>query len=327
MNSFELASAADLPAVCRAVIRGARPLGGGTTLVDLMRLGVETPSQLVDVSTLDLAGFEIEGSDGLVFGAACRMASVADHPWLCLNYPALSESLCKAASPQIRNVATLAGNLLQRTRCGYFRSGNAACNKRLLGSGCSAIGGDSRTHALLGGSAGCIAVYPGDWAIALIAFDATIDVTSLSGTRTIPVADLHRRPGQTPEIETILARDEIITHIRVPRNARGRTSAYYKVRDRASYAFALASSAVSLEIDEDGSVTDARIVLGGLATVPWRCQTAEASLIGSVLSEAAAKQAGEIALAGAETRPDNAFRVRLGAATVAEALLTAAARR
>ena len=326
MNGFEYSRIPDFPAACKALANGARPLGGGTTLVDLMRLGVEAPSHLVDVAALDLDGYALDGPDGLVFGAACRMAKVAEHPTLRANYPALSEALCKAASPQIRNVATLGGNLLQRTRCSYFRSGALACNKRSPASGCAAIGGEARTHALLGGSDACIAVYPGDWAVALLAFDAVLDVCSVRGQRSLLLEKLHRRPGQTPQIETALAADEVITRIRVPASARGRASTYHKVRDRASYAFALASAAVSLEIGADGVVADARIVLGGLATIPWRCRTAEASLVGSLLSEAAAEQAGNLSLDGAETRPDNAFRAKLGAAVVAEALMIVAAR-
>jgi xanthine dehydrogenase YagS FAD-binding subunit len=237
----------------------------------------------------------------------------------------LSEALWRAASQQLRNMATLGGNLLQRTRCSYFRDTQFPCNKRVPGSGCSAIDGLNRGHALLGGSEHCIAVYPGDWAIALVAMDAVVDTQSPRGLRTIAVADLHRQPGDTPHIETALAPDELILRTRVPASRLGRASTYQKVRDRESYAFALASAAVALMLDGE-TIQDARITLGGVATVPWRAHDAEQSLIGRKLTEDAARKAGRIAFAGAKTQPQNAFRVPLGIETVADALLIAKGR-
>jgi xanthine dehydrogenase YagS FAD-binding subunit len=225
----------------------------------------------------------------------------------------------------LRNMATLGGNLLQRTRCTYFRDTQFPCNKREPGSGCSAIDGLNRGHALLGGSDHCIAVYPGDWAIALVAMDAVIDTQSPRGLRTIAVADLHRRPDDTPHIETALAPDELILRTRVPASRLGRASTYQKVRDRESYAFALVSAAVALQLDGE-MVRDARIALGGVATVPWRARDAEQSLIGQSLTEDASREAGRIAFAGAKAQPSNAFRVRLGIETVADALTIAKGR-
>jgi xanthine dehydrogenase YagS FAD-binding subunit len=220
-------------------------------------------------------------------------------------------------------MASVGGNLLQRTRCAYFRGGAPfACNKRDPGSGCSALQGLDRGHAVLGGSDACIAVYPGDWAVALAAFDAEVDVLGPRGERTISLAQFHREPGTTPHIETALAPDELILRIRVPTTPLGRASTYHKIRDRESYAFALASAAVALRMDGD-AVQDARIALGGVATRPWRAREAEQSLIGRPLTPAAARAAGDIALRGARPGRHNGFRIELGARTVADALLIA----
>jgi xanthine dehydrogenase YagS FAD-binding subunit len=231
--------------------------------------------------------------------------------------------LWKAASQQLRNMATIGGNLLQRTRCAYFRFGEPfACNKRNPGSGCSALDGIDRGHALLGTSDACIAVYPGDLAVALAAFDAVVDVQGPKGQRTIPIADFHREPGTTPHIETTLDRSELIVRIRVPVSPLGRASTYHKIRDRESYAFALASAAVALRMDGD-VVRDARIALGGVSTRPWRAREAEQSLIGKPLTPESARAAGDIALKPAQARHHNGFRIELGARTVADALLIA----
>jgi xanthine dehydrogenase YagS FAD-binding subunit len=247
---------------------------------------------------------------------------VADHPAIKRDYPMLSEALWLGASPQLRNMATLGGNLLQRTRCAYFRDTQFPCNKRAPGSGCSAIDGINRGHALLGTSPQCIATYPGDWAVALVAMDASIDTLSPRGTRTIRVAELHRPPGDTPRIENVLAHDEMIVRTRVPASALGKASTYLKIRDRESYAFALVSAAVALSMDGD-RVRDARIALGGVATTPWRARDAEQSLLGKTLDDAAARGAGALAFAGAHTSRQNAFRVPLGINTVARALMIA----
>ncbi len=303
---------------------GTRFLAGGTTLYDLMKLNVETPSRVVDITGLkELDRIDTGRPGELVFGALARMSDVAAHPQIVAEYPALSESLWRAASQQLRNMATLGGNLLQRTRCAYFRGGEPfACNKRKPGSGCAAQQGIDRGHALLGGSDACIAVYPGDLAIALVAFDAKIDVMGPDGLRTIAVEALHREPGATPNVETTLKPGELILRIRVPKTAMGRASTYHKIRDRESYAFALASAAVALDMDGD-VVREARIALGGLATRPWRARAAEQVLAGKALTPQTAREAGDAALQGARPGRDNAFRVELGARTVADALMIA----
>lgn len=307
--------------------RDVKLLAGGTTLYDLMKLDVERPQHIIDIDGLsDLSGLKAGGSGDVIFGSMTRMADAAADRDLIARFPALSESLWKAASQQLRNMASLGGNLLQRTRCGYFRGGEPfACNKREPGSGCSAIGGLDRGHAVLGGSSSCIAVYPGDFAVALAAFDARIDVMGPRGARTIPILEFYRLPGSTPHIETVLASDELITRITVPATPASRGSTYHKIRDRESYAFALASTAAALEID-DGVVRSAHIALGGLGTVPWRARAAEAVLVGKPLTRAAADEAGRLALAEAKPGRHNAFRIELGRRTVADALMIAAGR-
>jgi xanthine dehydrogenase YagS FAD-binding subunit len=303
----------------------ARLLAGGTTLIDLMKLDVEQPALLIDITGIpQLREIRTDG-DTLIFGALVPMSEAADHPVIKRDYPILSEALWRGASQQLRNMATLGGNLLQRTRCAYFRDTQFPCNKRAPGSGCSAIGGLDRGHALLGTSSRCIATYPGDWAVALIAMDASIDTLSPRGGRTIPVAELHRQPGDTPQIENVLAIDEMIVRTRVPASALGRASTYIKIRDRESYAFALTSAAVALSMDGN-RVRDARIALGGVATVPWRARQAEQSLVGKTLDEAAAHEAGTLAFAGAQTSPRSAFRVPLGINAVVQALTIAKGR-
>jgi xanthine dehydrogenase YagS FAD-binding subunit len=325
MNPFDYTVALSVDAAVAALGASRRPkvLAGGTTLVDLMRLNVEQPAAIVDINRIPgLSQIDTGRPDELVFGALARMSDVADDPVVRGDYPVLSESLWRAASQQLRNMASLGGNLLQRTRCAYFRDRQYPCNKREPGTGCSALGGLNRGHAVLGASDQCIAVYPGDLAIALVALDASIDVRGASGARTLKVADLHREPGRTPDRETALAPDELILRIRVPKSRLGKASTYLKIRDRESYAFAIASAAVALDMDGD-VVRDARIAVGGLATRPWRVQAAEQSLVGKSFTDAAATHAGRLALQGAVTRPQNAFRVELGANTVAQALKTA----
>jgi len=303
----------------------ARLLAGGTTLVDLMKLDVEQPALLIDITGIpQLREIRTDGNT-LTFGALVHMSDAADHPVIKRDYPILSEALWRGASQQLRNMATLGGNLLQRTRCAYFRDTQFPCNKRAPGSGCSAIGGLDRGHALLGASSQCIATYPGDWAVALVAMDASIDTVSPRGGRTIPVAELHRQPGDTPQIENVLAIDEMIVRTRVPASSLGRASTYIKIRDRESYAFALSSAAVALSMDGN-RVRDARIALGGVATVPWRARQAEQSLVGKTLDDAAAREAGRLAFSGAQTSPQNAFRVPLGINAVVQALTIAKGR-
>jgi xanthine dehydrogenase YagS FAD-binding subunit len=310
-----------------AATPGARLLAGGTTLYDLMKLDVEHPAHIIDVNgARELTGFDAVGRGDIVIGSLARMADVAADQNVIRRVPVLSEALAKAASQQLRNMASIGGNLLQRTRCGYFRGGEPfACNKRAPGSGCDAIGGIDRGHAVLGGSEACIAVYPGDLAIALTSLDARVDVTSVRGGRSIPIAELYRRPGTTPHLETTLAADELIVRVVVPAPPFASASTYHKIRDRESYAFALASAAVALDV-RGGTVREARIALGGLATVPWRATAAERGLVGRKFDRAAADEAGRVALADARPGRHNAFRIELGRRTVADALMIAAER-
>jgi xanthine dehydrogenase YagS FAD-binding subunit len=303
---------------------GARYFAGGTTLFDLMKLGVESPSTVVDITRIDgLRRIDSSQRQELRIGALAAMSDVAEDPVVQREFPALSEALSKAASQQLRNMATVGGNLLQRTRCAYFRgSPEFACNKRTPGSGCAALGGLNRGHAVLGGSDACVAVYPGDMAVALVAFDALVDTLSPRGERTVPVRDLHRAPGSTPHLETVLAADELIVRIRVPRGPVGRASTYHKIRDRESYAFALASAAVAVHL-QGQRVADARIALGGVATRPWRATEAERSLVGKPLTRVAARQAAELAFQGAQPLDHNGFKVALGIETVTDALMLA----
>jgi xanthine dehydrogenase YagS FAD-binding subunit len=323
MHPFAYHRAADVADALASLGGRASVLAGGTTLVDLMKLDVMTPPRLVDITGLaELDGFDTSG-DPLRFGALARMADVARDPVLERDYPALSESLWQAASPQLRNSATLAGNLLQRTRCYYFRDTSYACNRRSPGSGCAAQNGVNRMHAVLGGSEHCVATHPSDWAVALVAFDAVLHLRSPRGERTMPVGELHRLPGDMPHLETTLEEDELITSISVAATPAGRRSRYLKVRDRKSYAFATASAAVGLEMDGE-RVRAARIALGGVATVPWRARAAEAVLDGQAFSEDSARQAAEAAFEGARPLAHNGFKIELGKRTVVEALMTAA---
>ncbi len=325
MQPFSYSRARTTDDVLAALAGGARIMAGGTTLYDLMKLDVERPHRVVDVNGLTLNDIALDG-DTLVLGALVRMSEAAGHDGLQAQFPALHEALWRAASQQLRNMATLGGNLLQRTRCSYFRHGEPyACNKRRPGSGCAALDGLSRSHALFGGSDACIATYPGDFATALVAFDAELDVLSPSGTRRIALGGLHREPGQDPERDTHLHPDEFIVAIRVPRSRAARASTYHKIRDRESYAFALVSAAVGLDMEGE-VVRDARIALGGVATRPWRAAEAERVLVGQRLTPATARAAGEAAFAGAATTRHNAFKVELGARTVADALMIAKSR-
>lgn len=297
-------------------------IAGGTTILDLMKLDVMRPEILVDITALPAT---IDATDeGIRFGAQVKMAEAAEHPAVLRDYPVIAESLKLAASQQIRNMASLGGNVLQRTRCAYFRDTSyRECNKREPGSGCAALVGYNRLHAILGVSDSCIAWYPGDFAQALVALDAEIDLTGSGGTRTIPFVELHRLPGDTPHVETVLAPGEVISSIFVPAGGWTQRSHYLKIRDRESYAFALASAAVALELAGE-TVQQARIALGGLATVPWRAQAAEESLLGGPLNEETATAAAEIAFADAQTVQHNAYKVPLGQQTLIRALLETA---
>ncbi|WP_131196697.1 FAD binding domain-containing protein [Lichenihabitans psoromatis] len=303
----------------------AEYIAGGTTLLDLMKLDVMQPARVVDITGLDQSHSAIEVTQaGLKLGALVKMSAAADHPAIIKAYPVLAQSLTLAASAQLRNMATLGGNVLQRTRCNYFRDPSwTACNKRNPGSGCAALQGVNRQNAILGTSPDCIATYHGDFAQALIALDATVDIVGPKGNRTIAFSALHREPGSTPNVETTLAPGDLITSLSVPAGPWTRRSLYLKIRDRQSYEYALASAAVALDLDQ-GVVRHARIALGGVATVPWRAKDAEAALIGKPLDENAATNAARIAFAGAAPREHNAYKVALGQKTVVRALLQAA---
>jgi xanthine dehydrogenase YagS FAD-binding subunit len=320
LQALAATSAADAP----QTEASAQPLAGGTTLIDLMKLDVMRPGQLVDINPLAGSWAQVNlNGDNLQLGALARMSQVAGHAEVQQNYPVIADSLKLAASPQLRNMATLGGNVLQRTRCSYFRDVSyAECNKRNPGSGCAAMDGFNRMHAVLGTSDRCIATYPGDFAQALIALDAAIEITGKSGPRTMPFAQFHKAPGDTPQIETVLAPGELISGFTI--NGRWPRSLYLKVRDRQSYEFALASAAVALDL-QDGIVNDARIALGGVATMPWRAREAEVLLKGARLDDALAARAADAAFADARGRQHNAFKIALGKRVVAHALLKAAA--
>ncbi len=305
---------------------GARYLAGGTVLLDLMKLGVMQPEALVNIGDLrgQLGGVVLDG-DGLHLGALARMAEVADHPEVARNYPVLAQSLHLAASPQLRNMASLAGTVLQRTRCSYFRdTGWDACNKRRPGSGCAAIGGVNRHLAVLGVSGHCIAHYPGDLATALVALGATVDLQAEDGTRSLPLEELHRLPGDTPHVETVLRPGELITAFHVPAASWMRRSLYLKVRDRESYAFALASAAVALDL-RDGMVAQARIGLRAVAATTSRYHAAAPVLNGRPFDAGPDEAAATDAFRDAVVHGENRFKPELGRRTLVRALLAAAA--
>ena len=301
-------------------------LAGGTNLLDLMKLDVMQPAKLIDITGLTQAHSAILVSpQALRLGALAKMSAVADHPEIIKNFPVVAQSLTLAASAQLRNMASIGGNVLQRTRCSYFRDTSwSACNKRNPGSGCAALDGYNRGHAVLGASKDCIATYPGDFAQALMALDAVVMVLGPDGTRTVPFSDLHRAPGSTPNVETTLRPGDVITAFVIPAATWMRRSLYMKIRDRQSYQFALASAAVALDIDDGGLVRQARIALGGVATVPWRARDAEAALVGKKLDPQTAESAARLAFGGAAPREHNAFKIALGQKTVTRALVQAA---
>jgi xanthine dehydrogenase YagS FAD-binding subunit len=301
-------------------------LAGGTTLVDLMKLDVLRPERVIDLGPLQPSYDSISvGAAGLRFGALAKMSAVADHPAVAAEYPAIAQSLQLAASAQLRNMATVGGNVLQKTRCTYYRDPSwEACNKRAPGSGCAAIHGVNRNHAVLGIDDSCIAQYPGDFAIALVALDAQLDVHGPRGPRRMPIESLHTPASGHPQIENSLRSGEIITGFLVPPGPWNRRSLYLKVRDRASYEFAISSAAVALDLDGD-IVRQSRIGLGGMAYRPWRAREAEEALRGKSLTEANAAAAAAAALAAARTHGDNDYKPELARRTIVRALLQAKA--
>jgi xanthine dehydrogenase YagS FAD-binding subunit len=298
---------------------GAAYLAGGTNLVDLMKLGVALPDVLVDVGRLPLDAIEPTADGGLRIGAGVRNSDLAAHPDVRRRWPVLAHALLAGASGQLRNQATVGGNLLQRTRCPYFQDVTKPCNKRAPGTGCPAIPGEHRDLAILGGSAACIATNPSDMAVALAALDAVVVVQQPDGEQRVPLVDLHRLPGDAPERDTMLAPGALITAVDLPPLAFGARSAYRKVRDRASYAFALVSVAAALEV-VDGRVADVRLALGAVAPRPWRARRAEAALRGGPATEEAFRAAADVELEAAEPLPGNAFKVTLARNVVARTL-------
>ncbi len=300
-----------------------RFIAGGTTLVDLMKLDVERPRQVVDINGLDLASVT-RGPDGsLRIGALVRNSDLAYHPEVLKSYPVLSQALLSGASGQLRNMATTSGNLLQRTRCSYFRdTAVAECNKREPGSGCAAIGGNNRTNAVLGTSEHCIATHPSDMAVAMTALETTIHVSGVKGERDIPIGEFYKLPGTTPNLENALEPGDLITYVTLPVLPPGTRSHYLKLRDRASYEFALASAAVVVEMDGK-RIRRARIALGGVGTRPWRAEGAERALAGKPAEEVHFRTAADAALRGARPYRDNGFKIELAKRSVVRALMTA----
>jgi xanthine dehydrogenase YagS FAD-binding subunit len=326
VRAFEYIQATDVhhAVATAAADPAAAYLAGGTTQVDLMKDGVLGPDVLIDITRLPLRG--VAASGGVVrVGALTTMAELAADPLVARRLPVVRESLLLAASPQLRNMATVAGNLLQRTRCRYYRDLSCACNKRAPGSGCGALDGHHRMHAILGTSEHCIATHASDLAVALVALGAALRIRGAAGERTVPLTEFYRLPGATPDVENTLDQGELITSVEVPLPPEGTRSGYLKVRDRASYEFALASAAVALVIT-DGVIRDARVALGGLATIPWRSHPAEDVLRGAAVTPETFAAAAEAALSGASPRSGNAFKVELGRRTVARALSVVAGR-
>jgi xanthine dehydrogenase YagS FAD-binding subunit len=302
----------------RAATAGARYIAGGTTLIDLMRDEVERPERLVDINALPMADIRAEGSD-LVIGALARMSDVAAHPETKRLQPLIAESLIEGASPQLRNMASMGGNLLQRVRCPYFRMLDAACNKRDPGSGCSAIDGLNAGHAILGTSDHCVATHPSDVAVALVALGATMRVRGAGGERSFPVEELFRLPGDTPHLEHTLRPGELIVEIRVPGGPYARQARYLKVRDRASYEFALVSAAVALEKEGD-TIRQARVAVGGVGTRPWRMRAVEDALRGKAADRNAFEAAAHLALEGTRPLSHNHYKVELLPRAIVRAL-------
>ena len=323
--TYTRATGADEAVKAFAQNADTRFIGGGTNLLDLMKMGVERPSHLVDITRLPLTQIEEHGG-GVRLGALARNTDTANHPLVRSQYPVLSQAILAGASQQLRNAATNGGNLLQRTRCYYFYDPSyESCNKRVPGSGCAAIEGYNRIHAILGASNACIATHPSDMCIALAALDAQVQVTGPKGARTIPLLEFHRLPGDTPQHETNLQSGELITAIDLPALPYAKRSYYLKVRDRNSYAFALVSVAVVLDVDEGGTIRRAHLAMGGVAHKPWRAEKAEKALLGKKPEPEALRAAAEAELKGAKGYKDNAFKIELAKRSIVRAVTTAAA--
>jgi len=320
MQAFSLLTPANLDGALGAAAEpGSMFIAGGTDLMQLLKDDVVAPTRLIDLDALLTSEIEVAAS-GLRIGALARMSDVAAHPAVRRDWPVIAEALLASASPQVRNMATMGGNLLQRTRCGYFRDTGFACNKRVPGSGCPAIHGENRMLAILGGSEHCIASHASDLAVALVALDAIVEIRGPKGAvRRVNVSDLHRLPGDTPDIETVLQPGEMITMLEVPASAAARRSRYLKVRDRASFEFALVAAAVALDTDGE-MIREARVAMGGVGTKPWRLPAVETALRGQPLGDATFATAAWLAAEGAMPARQNGFKVKLMQRTLVRAL-------
>ena len=332
MHTFEFIRPPDAGAAIAAAAQSktaqqgadVRFMGGGTTLIDLMKLNVETPARVLDINRLPFDKIETTPDGGLKIGATVRNSDLAYHPSVQATYPVLSQAILQGASAQIRNMATVGGNLLQRTRCVYFRDTAMPCNKREPGTGCPAITGHNRTLAILGASEHCVATNPSDMCVALAALEATVHIQGTKGMRSVPFGDFHLLPGSTPDRETVLEPGDLITHVTILPPFKGSKHVYLKLRDRASYEFALASAAVVLAI-ANGKILQARIALGGVGTKPWRSPEAEVALKGKSANDATFRQAAEAALRNAKPQSENRFKIELAKRCLTHALRTAAA--
>ena len=330
MHTFEFSRPKDAAAAIASAAQSktaqqgadVRFVAGGTTLIDLMKLNVETPSRLIDVNRLPFDKIETTPDGGLKIGATVRNSDLAHYPVVQRDYAVLSQAILSGASAQLRNMATTAGNLLQRTRCVYFRDTAMPCNKCEPGSGCPAITGSNRTLAILGTSEHCIATNPSDMCVAMAALEATIHVQGSKGSRAIPIGEFHLLPGSTPNRETVLEPGDLITHVTLPRPIAGSKQVYLKLRDRASYEFALASAAIVMTI-AGGKVTRARIALGGVGTKPWRSPEAEAALVGRSADAVNFRKAAEAAMRNAKPQSENRFKIELAKRCLAHALQVA----
>lgn len=327
MQTFEFIRPAD-PAAAVATAAQAKTaqqgadvrfVAGGTTLLDLMKLNVETPARVLDINRLQLDRIETTPDGGLKIGATVRNSDLAHHPTVQRDYSVLSQAILNGASAQLRNMATTAGNLLQRTRCMYFRDTAMPCNKREPGTGCPAITGSNRMLAILGTSEHCIATNPSDMCVAMAALEATIHIQGAKGSRAIPIGDFHLLPGSTPNRETVLEPGDLITHVTLPPPIAGSKQIYLKLRDRASYEFALASAAVVITV-ASGTVTKARIALGGVGTKPWRSPEAEAALVGKPTNAANFRKSAESAMRHAKPQSENGFKIELAKRCLTHAL-------
>jgi xanthine dehydrogenase YagS FAD-binding subunit len=331
MHTFEFIRPADsreavaTAAQAKTAQQGAdmRFVAGGTTLLDLMKLNVETPARVIDINRLPLDKIEVTPDGGLKIGATVRNSDLANHPTVQRDFAVLSQAILNGASAQLRNMATTAGNLLQRTRCMYFRDTAMPCNKRAPGTGCPAITGANRTLAVLGTSKHCIATNPSDMCVAMAALEATIHILGSKGTRAIPIGDFHLLPGSTPNRETVLEPGDLITHVTLPPPIAGSKQVYLKLRDRASYEFALASAAIVITV-AGGKVTRARVALGGVGTKPWRSPEAESALVGKPADAANFRKAAEAALRHAKPQSENGFKIELAKRCLTHALRMAA---